>query len=91
MPLENLDDAVGKAFAAALDKLGKAGARLSDESLPAIDGMNEVNKLGGGITPTEAYAVHRDRLARRGDDHRSNSFAGASSAPRTIPPPTTSR
>ncbi|MGA7972745.1 MAG: amidase family protein, partial [Pseudolabrys sp.] len=33
-----------------------------------IDGMNEVNKLGGGITPTEAYAVHRDRFARRGDD-----------------------
>ena len=68
MPLENLDDAVGKAFASALDKLGKAGARLSDESLPAIDDMNEVNKLGGGITPTEAYAIHRDRLARRGDD-----------------------
>ena len=68
MPLENLDDAVGKAFAAALDKLGKVGARLSDEVLPAIEGMNEVNKLGGGITPTEAYAVHRDRFSRRGDD-----------------------
>ncbi len=68
MPLEKLDEAVAKAFAAALDKLGKAGVRLSDEALPAIDGMNEVNKLGGGITPTEAYAVHRDRLARRGDD-----------------------
>jgi aspartyl-tRNA(Asn)/glutamyl-tRNA(Gln) amidotransferase subunit A len=68
MPLENLDDAVAKSFAAALDKLGKAGARLSDETLPAIDGMNEVNKLGGGITPTEAYAVHRERFARRGDD-----------------------
>ncbi len=68
MPLENLDDAVGKAFAAALDKLGKAGVRLSNESLPAIEGMNEVNKLGGGITPTEAYAVHRDRFSRRGDD-----------------------
>ena len=68
MPLERLDDGVAKGFAAALDVLGKAGARLSDQALPAIDGMNEVNKLGGGITPTEAYAVHRDRFARRGDD-----------------------
>ncbi len=68
MPLEKLDDAVGKAFAAALDRLGKAGVRLSDEVLPAIEGMNEVNNIGGGITPTEAYAIHRDRLARRGDD-----------------------
>lgn len=68
MPLERLDDPVAKGFAAALDALGKAGARLSDEALPAIDGMNDVNRLGGGITPTEAYAVHRDRLARRGDD-----------------------
>ncbi len=68
MPLEALDDEIAKGFATALDALGKAGARLSDEALPAIDGMNEVNKRGGGITPTEAYAVHRDRLARRGDD-----------------------
>ena len=68
MPLERLDDGVAKGFAAALDVLGKAGTRLSDQALPAIDGMNEVNKLGGGITPTEAYAVHRDRFARRGDD-----------------------
>ncbi len=68
MPLEALDDGVARGFAAALDVLGKAGVRLSDEVLSAIDGMNEVNKLGGGITPTEAYAIHRDRLARRGDD-----------------------
>lgn len=68
MPLERLDDGVAKGFAAALDTLKKAGVRLSDEVLPAIDGMNEVNKLGGGITPTEAYAVHRDRFTRRGDD-----------------------
>lgn len=68
MPLERLDDPVAKAVAAALEGLSKVGARLSDETLPAIDGMNEVNKLGGGITPTEAYAVHRDRFARRGDD-----------------------
>ena len=69
MPLEKLDDTVAKGFAAALETLNKAGPRLSEETLtPLFDGMNEVNKLGGGITPTEAFAVHRDRLDRRGDD-----------------------
>ena len=68
MPLEKLDDAVSKSFAAALDKLGKVGVRFSDEALPLLDGMNEVNKLGGGIAPSEAFAIHRDRLARRGED-----------------------
>jgi aspartyl-tRNA(Asn)/glutamyl-tRNA(Gln) amidotransferase subunit A len=69
MPLERLDDTVVKSFAGALETLNKAGVRLSEEMLtPLFDGMNEVNKLGGGITPTEAFAVHRDRLDRRGDD-----------------------
>ena len=68
MPLEKLDDAVSKSFAAALDRLNKAGLRLSDEALPLLDGMNEVNKLGGGIAPSEAFAIHRDRIARRGED-----------------------
>ena len=41
------------------------------------------------MTLTEAYAVHRDRLGRRGGDIDQLS-AGASSARRTIPPPITS-
>jgi aspartyl-tRNA(Asn)/glutamyl-tRNA(Gln) amidotransferase subunit A len=68
MPLEKLDDLVEKRFAAALDSLGKAGVRLSDEKLSEIETMNAVNAKGGGITPTEAFAIHRDRLDRRGDD-----------------------
>ena len=39
LPLENLDDTVGKRFPAALDRLEKAGARLSNEKLPLIDDM----------------------------------------------------
>lgn len=63
--LDRLDDTVGKRFPAALDLLRKAGARLSDEALP-LDAMNAVNAKGG-IAPAEAFAVHRDRIARRGD------------------------
>ncbi|HZD90742.1 MAG TPA: amidase family protein, partial [Pseudolabrys sp.] len=67
--LEKIDEPVARAFAAACDALGKAGVHLSDETItPLFDEMNEVNKLGGGITPAEAFAVHRDRLERRGDD-----------------------
>ncbi len=68
MPLENLDAAVSKSFSAALDRLGKAGVRQSDEALTLIGGMIDVNKLGGGIAPCEALAIHRDRIDRRGDD-----------------------
>jgi aspartyl-tRNA(Asn)/glutamyl-tRNA(Gln) amidotransferase subunit A len=67
-PLENLDATVGKRFPEALDRLEKAGARLSAEKLsPLLEKMDEVNRKGG-IAPVEAYAVHRDRLTRRGDE-----------------------
>ena len=65
MPLERLDDTVGKAFPAALALLEKAGARLSDEKLPLLDGMAEVLGKGGVLAP-EAHSIHRDRL-RRGE------------------------
>ena len=67
MPLENLDDTVGKRFPAALDRLEKAGARLSNEKLPLIDDMMRV-LARASILVAEAYSVHRDRLARRGAD-----------------------
>ncbi|HVV60611.1 MAG TPA: amidase [Pseudolabrys sp.] len=65
-PLEGLDETVGKQFPAALDRLAKAGVRLSDEKLPLLDTMAEVNAIGG-IAPAEALAIHRDRIARRGE------------------------
>jgi aspartyl-tRNA(Asn)/glutamyl-tRNA(Gln) amidotransferase subunit A len=66
-PLENLDATVGKRFPEALDLLEKAGMRLSAEKLtPLLDQMDSVNKKGG-IAPAEAFAIHRDRLSRRGD------------------------
>jgi aspartyl-tRNA(Asn)/glutamyl-tRNA(Gln) amidotransferase subunit A len=66
LPLENLDDTVAKRFSAAIDHLERAGARLSNEKLPLLDGLARVNSRGG-VLPAEAFAVHRDRLDRRGD------------------------
>ncbi|HEY0224574.1 MAG TPA: amidase [Pseudolabrys sp.] len=65
MPLENLDDTVARRFPEGLDLLEKAGARLSNETLPPIDDM--VKALSrSSLLVAEAYAIHRDRLARRG-------------------------
>jgi aspartyl-tRNA(Asn)/glutamyl-tRNA(Gln) amidotransferase subunit A len=66
-PLENLDDTVGPAFAAAIERLAKAGARLTDEPMPLFDEMRQVNAYGGIVQP-EAYAIHVERIKRRADD-----------------------
>ncbi len=66
MPLENLDETVAKRFPEAIDRLERAGARLSNEKLPLLDGMAKVNSKGG-VQPAEAYTVHRELLARRAD------------------------
>jgi aspartyl-tRNA(Asn)/glutamyl-tRNA(Gln) amidotransferase subunit A len=65
--LENLDATVGKSFPRAIDRLEKAGCRLSNEKLPLLDGMARVNAKGG-VQPAEAFAIHRDLLARRAAD-----------------------
>ncbi len=65
-PLDHLDATVAKRFPEALDRLEKAGARLSAEKLPLLEQMDAVNRKGG-IAPAEAFAVHRERLAQRGD------------------------
>jgi aspartyl-tRNA(Asn)/glutamyl-tRNA(Gln) amidotransferase subunit A len=65
-PVERLDETVGKRFPQALSHLQRAGARLSDEKLPLLDDMVQVNARGGVLAP-EALAIHRDRLERRAD------------------------
>ncbi len=66
MPLENLDETVAKRFPEAIDRLERAGTRLSNEKLPLLDGMAKVNSKGG-VQPAEAYTVHRELLVRRAD------------------------
>ena len=70
-PLANLDAAVGTAFAAAIDKLDRAGVRLTREKLSLLDDMAAVDAKGG-IIGAEACAVHRERIARRGSDIDAN-------------------
>ncbi len=67
MPLENLDDTVAKRFPAALDRLEKAGCRLTAEKLPLLDDMMRV-LARASILVAEVYMIHGERLARRGDD-----------------------
>jgi len=68
LPLADLDATVGARFAEAIAMLGKAGARLSDETFPMLDEMVQVN-TPVPIVGIEAYAIHRERLAARGADY----------------------
>jgi aspartyl-tRNA(Asn)/glutamyl-tRNA(Gln) amidotransferase subunit A len=67
MPFDGMEETVSAAYADALAALGKAGAKLSDENVPLIAEMVQVNSVGG-FAPPEAFAIHRDRLKRRGQD-----------------------
>jgi aspartyl-tRNA(Asn)/glutamyl-tRNA(Gln) amidotransferase subunit A len=67
LPLGDLDATVSARFDAALARLGKAGVRLSEETLPLFDDLRQANAKGG-FAPPEAYSIHRERLASRGDE-----------------------
>jgi aspartyl-tRNA(Asn)/glutamyl-tRNA(Gln) amidotransferase subunit A len=66
-PLDNLDDTVGAAFAAATARLEQAGARVTRETVALFDDMRQVNAYGGIVQP-EACAIHRERITRRAAD-----------------------
>ncbi|HEY6025114.1 MAG TPA: amidase [Pseudolabrys sp.] len=65
-PIEGLDETVAKRFADGIARLGQAGVRISEEKLPLLGEMAQVNGKGG-VQPAEAFAIHRDLLSRRGD------------------------
>jgi aspartyl-tRNA(Asn)/glutamyl-tRNA(Gln) amidotransferase subunit A len=65
MPFEGVDATVGAAWDAAVVRLGKAGVRFSDETVALVDDMIALNAKGG-FAPTEAFAIHRERLKRNG-------------------------
>jgi aspartyl-tRNA(Asn)/glutamyl-tRNA(Gln) amidotransferase subunit A len=67
LPLDDLDQHVAAAFAAAVKRLDHAGVRISTEKIAQFDEMNTV-QAKGGIPPAEASAIHRDRMARRAAD-----------------------
>jgi aspartyl-tRNA(Asn)/glutamyl-tRNA(Gln) amidotransferase subunit A len=59
------DATVTAAFAAGLEALAKAGARVFDLPFRLLDEMVAANPKGGFPVP-EAYAIHRERFATRG-------------------------
>jgi aspartyl-tRNA(Asn)/glutamyl-tRNA(Gln) amidotransferase subunit A len=59
--IEDLDPDVGKAFDAALQKLSRAGAQVSEVPVPAFDRQPEYFK-GGGFAGAECYYIHRPWL-----------------------------
>jgi len=65
-PLENHDETVGKRFPNTVERLKRAGARLSDENLSLLADMTQVNSKGG-VQPAEAFTVHRELLSRSAD------------------------
>jgi len=65
------DNTVATRFGAACKKLVDAGARVTDETMPLMDEMLVVNAKGG-FAPAEAFAVHRERLAKHADEFDPN-------------------
>jgi aspartyl-tRNA(Asn)/glutamyl-tRNA(Gln) amidotransferase subunit A len=67
LPLRDLDETVEAKFVTALAALKSNGASLSEVETPLFDAMVEVNSTAT-IATVEAYALHRERLATRGDE-----------------------
>jgi aspartyl-tRNA(Asn)/glutamyl-tRNA(Gln) amidotransferase subunit A len=65
MPFDGVDATVSAAWSAAVARLGQAGVRFTDEKISLVEDMMQVNTKGG-FAPTEAYAIHRERLKRDG-------------------------
>jgi aspartyl-tRNA(Asn)/glutamyl-tRNA(Gln) amidotransferase subunit A len=59
----DLDREVAEAFASTVEKLGRAGARITEKPVPAFDRQAEYFK-GGGYAGAEAYTIHSSRADR---------------------------
>ena len=66
-PLANLDSTVSARFAEATAALGRAGARISDENIPLVDGVRVDSRMAK-IYTMETQAIHRERLLARPAD-----------------------
>src|SRR6185437_13509795 len=64
----DLDAEVAAGFERACAVLSRAGARVFDQPLPELADYAPINAKGG-FSPPEAYNIHRELLARRGDDY----------------------
>jgi len=64
--LDDVEPAVMTAFEAALAKLSKAGALIQRFAFPELAELPGINAKGG-FAASEAWALHRDLIARKGD------------------------
>jgi len=64
--MSNLDATVSGAFSRALSALSAKGVRIAEIDLPMLDELPGVNAKGG-FAASEAYAWHRELIARRGN------------------------
>jgi aspartyl-tRNA(Asn)/glutamyl-tRNA(Gln) amidotransferase subunit A len=61
--LDDLDDAVGKAFERSLSALSAAGARIVETPMPMFDRQADYFRAGG-YAGAEAYAIHKPWIPR---------------------------
>lgn len=61
--LDDLDVEVAEAFDSALQRLSKRGAKIVELEVPEFDEAAQANR-DGGISPPEAYAIHRRWIDR---------------------------
>jgi aspartyl-tRNA(Asn)/glutamyl-tRNA(Gln) amidotransferase subunit A len=66
--LDGLDAGVAEAFGKALATLSQAGASVTDVRFEALHRLRQINQKGG-LVVAEAYAVHRELIARRKADY----------------------
>jgi aspartyl-tRNA(Asn)/glutamyl-tRNA(Gln) amidotransferase subunit A len=66
--LDGLDSLVAEAFGRALASLSQAGASVTDVRFEALHRLPQINEKGG-LVVAEAYAVHRELIARRRADY----------------------
>jgi aspartyl-tRNA(Asn)/glutamyl-tRNA(Gln) amidotransferase subunit A len=69
--LDDMDEVVAGAFQAALSKLSAAGAQVTEIDFAELARLPAINRIGGFST-AEAYALHRDTLARASDQYDPN-------------------
>ena len=68
LPLTELDNTVGPRFEGAIRRLGRAGVQLPEMGFPIFDDMARVQSVAT-IATVEAWHIHRERIAERGDDY----------------------
>ena len=64
--MDDLDPVVAKAFERALKTLAARGVRIDHIDLPQLNELPAINAKGG-FAASEAYAWHRELIARRGN------------------------